>query len=146
MVDDILGSADAAEAWARSGMMFLTGPAGGPALGGPEALVEVGRSLARDIARRSARLGRPVLVDPLALMVERAATGGYRRGGQVSCGGASRLMRSADGWMAVTMARPTDWDLVPALVERSEPVRPGEWAALQTGVAALDSRTLSARA
>ena len=63
-------------------MMFLTGRTGGPALGGPAALVDRGRDIAADIARRTERLGRPVLVDPLALMVERAAS--------AVCGGAGR--------------------------------------------------------
>jgi hypothetical protein len=127
-------------------MMFLTGRSGGPALGGPAALVERGRDIAADIALRTARLGRPVLVDPLALMAERAAFGGLRRGGQVSCGGSSRLMRSADGWIAATMARPTDWDLVPALVGLPTAVGPGEWDALRTGVASIEGRELTARA
>ncbi len=127
-------------------MMFLTGRTGGPALGGPAALVDRGRDIAADIARRTARLGRPVLVDPLALMVERAALGGLRRGGQVSCGGSSRLMRSADGWIAATMARPTDWDLVPALVERPAAVPHGEWDTLEAAVATIEGRELTTRA
>ncbi len=127
-------------------MMFLTGRTGGPALGGPAALVDRGRDIAADIARRTERLGRPVLVDPLALMVERAALGGLRRGGQVSCGGSSRLMRSADGWIAATMARPTDWDLVPALVELPAAVPHGEWGALEAAVATIEGRELTTRA
>jgi hypothetical protein len=127
-------------------MLFLTGRTGGPALGGPAALVERGHASAADIALSTTRLGRPVVVDPLATMVERAACGGLRRRGQVSCGGSSRLMRCADGWIAATMARPTDWDLVPALVELRAAVRHGEWDALETGVATIGGRELSARA
>jgi hypothetical protein len=36
------------------------------------------------------------------------------RNGTTSCGGSSRLVRVADGWIAVSLARPSDVDLVPA--------------------------------
>jgi CoA-transferase family III len=146
VADGVLGSTDASRAWATSGMMFLTGRGDGPALGGPAALVDRAHGLAADIARRSAALGRAVRVDPLAVMAERAGSAGHRRGGQVSCGGSSRLMRSADGWIAATMARGADWDLVPALLELPTPVPPGAWDALEAGVAGLRCRELAARA
>jgi len=127
-------------------MMFLTGRPDGPALGGPSGLVHGGRRLALDIGARSGRLGRPVAVDPLALMAERAAFAGLRRRGRVSCGGSSRLMQSADGWMAATMARPSDWELVPALLELRSPVPGGAWSTLEAGVGRLGSRELTERA
>ena len=49
-----------------------------------------------------------------ALLGERAALSGRGRGGQVSCGGATRLIRAADGWVAVSLARPDDVGLIPA--------------------------------
>ena len=55
MADGVLGSTEASTAWASSGMMFLTGPADGPALGPPAALVGVGHGLVADIAERTAR-------------------------------------------------------------------------------------------
>ncbi len=146
MADGVLGSTDASTAWASSGMMFLTGPADGPALGPPAALVGVGHRLVADIAEGTARLGRPAVVDPLAVMVERAASAGHHRGGQISCGGSSRLLRSADGWIAATVARPADWELLPALLEHSSPVPPGEWTTLQAGGAAREGGELTARA
>lgn len=60
------------------------------------------------------RLGEAVGVDAMALLLERAALSGRRPQGTVSCGGASRLYRSADGWVAVSLARPDDVELVPA--------------------------------
>ena len=39
-------------------------------------------------------------------------------GGQVSAGGATRLLPGRDGWCALTLSRPDDIDAVPALVER----------------------------
>ncbi len=146
MADGFDASTDRSRAWAGSGMMYLTGRSEGSALGGPEALVRGGRHLAADIARRSGRLGRPVRVDPLALMVERAAIAGHHRRGQISCGGSSRLLRSADGWIAATMARPTDWELVPALLERAGAVADGAWSVLDAGVSGLEGAELRARA
>ncbi|MGO8873067.1 MAG: CoA transferase [Acidimicrobiales bacterium] len=126
---------DEAAAWRSSGLEALTGRPDGPGLGPPPGLVGGVRSLADEIARLSARLGRSVTVDPLAVMAERAVLGGWRRAGDVSCGGASRLLRAGDGWMAVSLARPDDWDLVAAWLEPTAPVRHGRWEAVAAGVA-----------
>jgi len=136
---------DTSTAWATSGMMALTGRADGPALGGPMALVDGVTALADDIALRSGRLGRPVVVDPLALMGERAATIGLHRHGAVSCGGTSRLMPSRDGWMAATLARPSDWELMAALLELPAPVGPGDWVTVERAVANLAGDVLGSR-
>ncbi len=53
-------------------------------------------------------------LDPLALLTERAGIAGLTRRGTVTCGGAGRLLRATDGWLAVSLPRPTDVDLVPA--------------------------------
>ena len=50
----------------------------------------------------------------LGALSERAATLLFHRSGRSSCGGASRLVTAADGWIAVTLARPTDRELLPA--------------------------------
>lgn len=102
------------EAWAASGAMALTGRPGGPGLGPPPGFVARLRAVGETIARCSSQLGRPVDVDVLALLGERAALAGLRRGGAVSCGGAARLLPTADGWLAVNLPRPDDLDLVPA--------------------------------
>jgi hypothetical protein len=88
--------------------MALTGPAGGSALGPPAPLVGAGASLAAEIRRASAAVGDQVDLDPLAVLGERAALAGLRRRGTTSCGGATRLLRAADGWVAVSLARPDD--------------------------------------
>lgn len=108
-------------------------------------LVDDVRGMGDEIAVRTARLGRPVRVDPLALLTERAASAGLRVGGQVSWGGASRLLASIDGWVAVTLARPTDWELVPALLELPSPVADGEWATVAAGVSRLEAHELRRR-
>ena len=53
---------------------------------------------------------RAARVDPLALLAERAAIAGLPRAGDISCGGATRLMPAADGWVALSLARPDDVD------------------------------------
>lgn len=101
--------------------MALTGRADGPPLGPPQLLVPRLAELGRQISADSAVLGRPVELDPLALLGERAAGRGLRRAGAVSCGGHSRLLRAADGWYAVSLARPEDTALVPAWLALREP-------------------------
>jgi CoA-transferase family III len=108
---------EAVAAWARSGALALTGRSERPPLGPPAPLVGRLREVAALIERRSALLGDRVPVDPLRTLTERAAIAGLRRGGQASCGGASRLLRAADGWLAVTLARADDVELVPAWLE-----------------------------
>ena len=81
----------------------LTGFADGPALAPPEGVLTAIR-----------RLGNTAGVDAVALLGQRAAITGCTRNGTTSCGGSSRLIRTADGWIAVSLARPSDVDLVPA--------------------------------
>jgi hypothetical protein len=126
--------------------MSLSGRSDGKGSGAPAALVAGVHRFAADIAHSSALVGQEVLVDPLALMAERAAVSGLTRGGLVSCGRSTRLMRSRNGWVATTMARPEDWALLPALLERpSSSIASGDWAALETGVEDLDGEELRDR-
>jgi crotonobetainyl-CoA:carnitine CoA-transferase CaiB-like acyl-CoA transferase len=108
--------------WARSGVVALTGRADGPPLVPPGRAASVAAELA---ARFAAITG--VHVDGPALLSERAAFTGHRRRGAVSdrgavfdrgalsAGGACRLLPTADGWAAVTCARPGDPALLGAL-------------------------------
>ncbi|WP_131803818.1 CoA transferase [Pseudofrankia sp. BMG5.36] len=72
-------------------------------------------------ARGSATVARTSAVHPPAsagqLLGERAAALGLTRGGLFSAGRAARLIRAADGWLAVNLARPDDVDLLPAWLE-----------------------------
>lgn len=116
--------------------MALTGPPDGPAIGPPAPLVERLWRVGADLAERSARLGNRVELDPLRLLGERAAIGGLSRNGTISCGGATRLLPTADGWIAVSLARPDDVDLVPAWLG-VEPVDGDPWAAVADAVGAV---------
>jgi hypothetical protein len=135
-----------AAAWAASGLAWLTGRPDGPGLGGPSALIEAVGGWSDQLSARSSALGRPVVVDPLALLAERAALTGLVRGGQVSCGGGSRLLPCADGWVAASLTRASDWELVAAWLGRPGPVAEGGWAEVAEGVAAHQVEELRAGA
>lgn len=130
------------DAWAASGAMFLTGRVDGPPLGAPGALVDM-IGLAADILRRHSD-GR-VDVDGLALLGERAALGGMVRQGSVSCGGNSRLLEAADGWVAVCLARTSDVDALPAWLGRDLPAG-YPWREVADAVATLPAAELDERA
>jgi crotonobetainyl-CoA:carnitine CoA-transferase CaiB-like acyl-CoA transferase len=130
-VDGALAGGPAAR-WARSGLLALTGPADGPPrlpavdhLAGIEALLGAVRVL-------GAARGTPIAVDH-RVVVERAALSGLRRAGATSCGGSTRLLPAADGWLALCLARDDDVDLVPAWLG----VEPGgdPWEAVASAVA-----------
>jgi crotonobetainyl-CoA:carnitine CoA-transferase CaiB-like acyl-CoA transferase len=95
--------------WASSGAMALTGRGDGPPLLAPPSAVTGLLRLAAALRELT-----PVSVDGPALLGERAAAAGFERHGDVSCGGATRLLPVADGWLAVTLARAEDFDALPA--------------------------------
>ncbi len=105
---------DEGRAWASSGMRALTGPEDGPGLGPPAGFVGRLDQLTQRIAEASGRIGRPVLLDGLVTLAERARISGLQRHGAVSCGEGTHLVAAADGWFAVSLARPDDIDLLPA--------------------------------
>ena len=114
------GASSAAD-WARSGVVALTGHAGGPPLVPPgDAAGFAGRVTAR-LAAATQDTQHPVRVDGAALLGERAAIGGRSRRGPVAVGGACRLLPTADGWAAVSCARPDDPSLLGALVGAALP-------------------------
>jgi hypothetical protein len=133
--------------WAASGAMILTGDEAGPPLGAPgwAATFLGGSALA---ARLLARLaGGDLDVDGAALVGERAAIAGLHRRGAVSVGGASRLLAAADGLVAVSLTRPSDFDALEAWVGRP-PANDDPWGvvavhvASQSSAAAADSAQL----
>lgn len=123
--------------------MTLTGREGGLLLGPPAGMVPKLRGFADDIARISGRLGREVTIDPIALLGERAAIAGLGRRGDTSCGGATRLVRCANTWIAISLTRPEDVELVPAWLERDCGDDP--WEAIDRAAAALAPPELVAR-
>jgi CoA-transferase family III len=130
--------------WARSGMLWLTGHPGDPPLWPVAALMEGLGATSRRIAHASALLGRRTQPEPDRLLTGRAALLGLSRQGTVSPGGASRLLPTADGWVALTLSRPDDLELVPAIIGTMPNGDP--WSALTGAVGSLGCRDLVDRA
>jgi crotonobetainyl-CoA:carnitine CoA-transferase CaiB-like acyl-CoA transferase len=140
MSDEV--SAGAAADWARSGVVSLTGHPDGPPLVPPgDAATLAGRIGAR-LAVATAGSRHPVRLDGAALLAERAAFTGHQRRGQISAGGATRLLPTSDGWAAVSCARPDDPVLLAALVGAELPDDPwsavAAWLRTHTGAELAD--------
>ena len=140
MSDEV--SAGAAADWARSGIVSLTGHPDGPPLVPPgDAATLAGRIGAR-LAVATAGSRHPVRLDGAALLAERAAFTGHQRRGQISAGGATRLLPTSDGWAAVSCARPDDPLLLAALVGAELPDDPwpavAAWLRTHTGAELAD--------
>jgi hypothetical protein len=118
--------------------MALTGPADGPPQLSPGAP-------ALAVADALARLDAP---DPpgVGLLAERAAIAGFTRRAPVSVGGSFRAVPARDGWFGLSLPRPSDVDLVPALVECIPGQDPwelvAEWALAQPVDGALERAVL----
>lgn len=117
--------------------MALTGRADGPPLGPPMGFVERLLALEDRLQAEFRRIGIPLELDALALLGERAALAGLRRQGDRSCGGASRLLRAADGWLALSLARPTDTELLAAWLGNAVTWTEDPWSSVAPAVAHL---------
>jgi hypothetical protein len=137
----------AALAWARSGAMALTGPRDGEPSLAPCAVAAAMERAASALASAAARRGASLALDGPALLGERAALAGLRRRGRTSAGGASRLLRAQDGWLAVTLARRDDVASLPAWLEGPVALAAGDpWPALEMELEGRRSGELVARA
>jgi len=125
------------ERWAASGVMALTGSPDQP-LGPPAGLAE-------GVERLGCRFEG---LDALALLGERAALMGLWRRGSTSCGGSCRLLPCADGFLAVSLPRAEDMELVPAWLELdAAPASvPAVWSAVARHLRDRDSQLLLDRA
>lgn len=136
--------ADPAADWAASGVVPLTGPADRPPLLPPGRAASVARELSGSIAAVTAGTAFPVELDGSRLLSERAASAGGRRRGAVSVGGSCRLLPTADGWAAVSCARPDDPLLLGALVGAELP--DGPWPTVSAWLAGHSGAELAERA
>lgn len=68
--------------------------------------------LGEQIAVASARVGQRVTVD--AMVLDRADTVRLAEPGLLSANGSARLVQARDGWLALNLPRPGDWELMPA--------------------------------
>jgi hypothetical protein len=88
---------------------------------------------AAEIHRWSATLGDPVKVDWRDELTIRTRISGLQPDGPISASGACRVLRAADEWVAITVARAWDHEVLPALVEGT--VDDDHWATLARWVA-----------
>jgi hypothetical protein len=128
--------------WARSGAMPLAGRADEAPRLAPAPLAV--RADAVCDAIRALAPGARLAFDGAALLGERAAYLGLARRGDVSPGGACRLLRAADAWIAVSLPREDDRALVPAWLEDEE--AGGAWDRIAARVAERKADELVARA
>jgi len=91
------------------------------------AAAEAVRAFGQEIAVRSARLGRRVVVDE-GVLAERAAFLDLGEPGERSANGSCRMVRALDGWIAVNLPRDSDLELIPAWLGCSLEAEP--WAAI----------------
>ena len=108
-------------AWARSGLMHLTGQACGAPLAPRAPVLARAGAVAAAIAGLTAREGDPVRLDVDHVLAFRASLNGWTRRGAISVNGTCRMLRAADGWLAVNLARPDDLRSVPAVLGRDLP-------------------------
>ncbi len=103
-------------AWAGSGAMWLTGWPDGPPQWPAGDVIGALRGTAGLLAAVAGSVGaESEPVDIGTLLTGRAAARGRGRRGSTSVGGRSRILRATDGWLAVTLSRPGDVELLPAL-------------------------------
>lgn len=132
--------------WARSGAMALTGPVDAAPCTAPGPLASFA---AREVRTLASASGSDALhaLDGALLLGERAAVAGLSRRGRISVGGSGRLLRGADGWVAVSLARPDDRALLPAWLEAEpEAFEPTPWPGVEALCAERPVAALVARA
>lgn len=103
-------------AWAASGLMELTGLSDGPPQMCPVPLAACADGALAALASLTPE-GSFDGLSGARLLGERAAITNLHRAGPVSPGGACRLFRAADGWIALNLAREEDRHLLPAWLE-----------------------------
>lgn len=103
-------------AWARCGLMSLTGARDGAPLMLAAPVAACADGVLQALAALGARLP-PAFAGGAALLGERAALLGLQRNGAISAGGSCRLLPSADGMLAVNLPRADDWQAVPAWLD-----------------------------
>ncbi|MER5183434.1 CoA transferase [Streptomyces sp. NPDC002896] len=130
--------------WASSGVAALTGRPDGPPLVPPGRAASRARELSGRIFALTAGTAAPIRVDGAELLAERAAFTGHSRRGRTSAGGACRLLPTADGWAAVSCARPDDLVLLGALVGAELTGDP--WAAVASWLSTHSGAELAERA
>jgi hypothetical protein len=129
--------------WADSGTMALTGHADGPPLLAPGPLATCARAAVDAIRLVAGERWSSDLEGP-TLLGERAAILGLRRRGTISAGGSCRILRAADAWIAISLAREDDLRMIPAWLGEGKVAEP--WAFVASRVALRPAGEIVARA
>ena len=111
--------------------MGLSGPEHGPPALASGRWVERLDGVVNDIAELC---GAELRADAAGFLGERAALVGRSRRGSVSVGGACHMVAAADGVLAVTLARTSDVEAVPAWLEQGGSAGDDVWAEVAAGV------------
>lgn len=98
------------DAWRSSGCADITAPGAEP----PPGFVERVLALIRALDARGTGLADEFPGEGLGVLSQRAKLLGLPRSGRTSCGGATRLIDTRAGTIALSLARPSDHDLLPA--------------------------------
>ncbi|MFE9328089.1 CoA transferase [Nocardia sp. NPDC052278] len=110
------------EQWAASGLMALTGLRDGVPLAAPGQVASAVEGALLAIRLLARVCGREVELPDARLLSERAAYAGLHRDAPRSPGGSFRILRAADDWLGVNLARSSDIELLPAWLEEPDPV------------------------
>ena len=135
--------------WAASGGMALTGHASGLPVLSPAPAFALLSLVLQALSAVTSSVGTGVRANPAEVLSGRAGLAGFTRRGRVSAGGSSRLLRSASGWIAVTLSRSDDVAAVPAVLGMLGLEVPGvanaegAWAALTEAAAGVSGRALA---
>ncbi|MFZ4605591.1 MAG: CoA transferase [Caulobacter sp.] len=112
-----LGAADhPAISWVRSGMAAVTGRQRGRPLMAPVGLSAIADGALLALTSLAPKSSIKDLRGA-GLLGERSRLAGLSRQGAISAGGGCRLLPTADGVLAVSLVRSTDWDFAPAWLE-----------------------------
>jgi CoA-transferase family III len=134
---------DAAIRWAQSGLMSLTGPEhGAPLVPAFDAMTGID-GLMDELRSSALAFGAQLDIDASALG-GRAHLLNLRRGGQQSCNRSCRLLEVRDGWIALSLPRPSDIEMLPAWLGMEVDADP--WPAAGQRVKRFDRAELTAMA
>lgn len=107
--------------WAESGAMALTGAADGSPLATPAGAASALRGALLVLDRLTTlHTGMTHDLPGVELLGERAAIAGLTRSAPWSAGGLASALRGRDGWWMLSLPRPEDHELIPALVEDAD--------------------------
>ena len=133
----------AALRWAQSGLMSLTGPEhGAPLVPAFDAMTGID-GLMDELRSSALAFGARLDIDASALG-GRAHLLNLRRGGRQSCNRSCRLLEARDGWIALSLPRPSDIEMLPAWLGIEVDADP--WQAAGRRVKRFDRAELTAMA